>query len=171
MDLLQSLTIFGVLLACACAQRPFYAGGQYPTVLQQNLPAESEVGNRLGENTTLDPYVEKEKVPVYNVEKELVDRIKNEYPRDKQPFWYVNAAQINSFKYQQQQLQYQQQQLQVQQQQLQAQLDQVNDMLRRQQEINNRQQEVNSRPQEVSQQRQLKRSRGAWDVRTLVIFN
>lgn len=60
------------------------------------------MGNRLGENSTPDPFLGSEKQPVYNVEKELVDRIANQYPRDKQPFWYVNAAQLNSIRYQQQ---------------------------------------------------------------------
>jgi len=60
------------------------------------------LGNRIGENSTPDPYLGSEKQPVYNVEKELVDRITNEYPKDKQPFWFVNAAQLNSIRYQQQ---------------------------------------------------------------------
>lgn len=151
------MTIFGVLLVCVCAQRPFYAGGQYPTVLQQNLPVDT-VGNRFGENSTPNPYVPKEIDPVYNVDKETVDRIKNEYPRDKQPFWYVNAAQINSFKIQQQQ---QQQQLIIQQQQLQAQLQQVNELLRRQQELNQQleaSQQNGIGLQQQQQQRKLRRS-------------
>jgi len=134
--MLQSLTVFAVLLVCIYAQRPFYAGsGQYPSVLPQNLPAESIVGQRFGENSTPDPYLVLEKDPMYNVEKELVDRIKNDYPRDKQPFWYVNAAQINSFKNQQQI-----QQLQMQQKQLQLQLQQTNELLKRYQEQQQKQQ-------------------------------
>lgn len=119
----QSLIIFATLLICIYAQRPFYASSnQYPSVLPQNLPANSELDNRFGgSTTTTDPYKGLEKDPVYNVEKELVDRIKNEYPRDKQPFWYVNAQVLNEHRYQQQQLK--------------AQLDQMNELLRRRQEI------------------------------------
>lgn len=150
------MIIFGALLVCVCAQRPFYAGGQYPTVLQQNLPAET-VDNRFGANSTPDPYVTKEIDPLYNVDKGTVDWIKNEYPRDKQPFWYLNAAQISQFKNQQQ---LQQQQLLIQQQQLQAQLQQVNELLRRQQELN--QQLAVSQQNEtvgLQQQKNLRRSR------------
>lgn len=136
MDMLQSLTVFATLLVCTCGQKPFYAGGQYPSVLPQNLPAESAVDNRFGEKPTPDPYLALEKDPMYNVEKELVDRIKNEYPRDKQPFWYVNAAQLNTFKNQQQVSQ-----LQMQQQQLQLQLQQTNELLRRYEEFNRQQQQ------------------------------
>lgn len=98
------LSIVFAVLTCICAQKPFYASvsNQYPSVLPQNLPNNSDVGNRIGENSTPDPYLGSEKQPVYNVEKELVDRISNQYPRDKQPFWYVNAAQLNSIRYQQQ---------------------------------------------------------------------
>ncbi|KAE9532000.1 hypothetical protein AGLY_010202 [Aphis glycines] len=101
---LRSSIVFAVLLTCICAQKPFYASSsnQYPSVLPQNLPNNGDLGNRIGENSTPDPYLGSEKQPVYNVEKELVDRITNEYPRDKQPFWYVNAAQLNSIRYQQQ---------------------------------------------------------------------
>lgn len=103
-SLLRSLIVFAVLLTCICAQKPFYASSsnQYPSVLPQNLPNNGDLGNRIGENSTPDPYLGSEKQPVYNVEKELVDRITNEYPKDKQPFWYVNAAQLNSIRYQQQ---------------------------------------------------------------------
>uniref|UniRef100_A0A2S2NGF5 Uncharacterized protein n=1 Tax=Schizaphis graminum TaxID=13262 RepID=A0A2S2NGF5_SCHGA len=104
MTSLRSSIVFAVLLTCICAQRPFYASSnsQYPSVLPQNLPNNGDLGNRIGENSTPDPYLGSEKEPVYNVEKELVDRITNEYPKDKQPFWYVNAAQLNSIRYQQQ---------------------------------------------------------------------
>jgi len=104
MSLLRSLIVFAVLLTCICAQKPFYASSnsQYPSVLPQNLPNNGDLGNRIGENSTPDPYLGSEKQPLYNVEKELVDRITNEYPKDKQPFWYVNAAQLNSIRYQQQ---------------------------------------------------------------------
>jgi len=137
--LLQSLTVFAALIVCIHGQRPFYAGGgQYPSVLPQNLPAESaDVDKRFGgTSSTPDTFSALEKDPMYNVEKELVDRIKNDYPRDKQPFWYVNAAQINSFKNQQQMSQ-----LQMQQQQLELQLQQTNELLRRYQELNRQQQQ------------------------------
>ncbi|XP_022171686.1 uncharacterized protein LOC111034673 [Myzus persicae] len=104
MSVLRLSIVFGVLFTCICAQKPFYASSsnQYPSVLPQNLPNNSDVGNRIGENSTPDPFLGSEKQPIYNVEKELVDRITNQYPRDKQPFWYVNAAQLNSIRYQQQ---------------------------------------------------------------------
>jgi len=99
------LSIVFAVLTCICAQKPFYASSnnQYPSVLPQNLPpSNSDLGNRIGENSTPDPFLGSEKQPIYNVEKELVDRISSQYPRDKQPFWYVNAAQLNSIRYQQQ---------------------------------------------------------------------
>ncbi|KAL4108208.1 hypothetical protein QTP88_018445 [Uroleucon formosanum] len=103
MSVLRLSIVFAVL-TCICAQKPFYASSnnQYPSVLPQNLPANSDLGNRIGENSTPDPFLGSEKQPIYNVEKELVDRIASQYPRDKQPFWYVNAAQLNSIRYQQQ---------------------------------------------------------------------
>lgn len=99
------LSIVFAVFTCTCAQKPFYASSnnQYPSVLPQNLPpSNSDVGNRIGENSTPDPFLGSEKQPIYNVEKELVDRISSQYPRDKQPFWYVNAAQLDSIRYQQQ---------------------------------------------------------------------
>lgn len=83
------------------------------------MQTDSDLNNRFGE-TTPDPYKAYEKVPVYNVEKVLVDRIKNEYPRDKQPYWYINAAQLNNMRYQEQQAQ--------------LQFDQIIEALRRQQD-------------------------------------
>lgn len=157
---LQSLTIIATSLVCICAQRPFYAGGgQYPGVLPQNLPNTTDLDQRFNENSTTNSYKPYEKDPMYNVEKELVDRIKNEYPKDKQPFWYVNAAQINNTKYPQQPSQTQSQQLpqtQSQQQLPQTQSQQLSQMQSQQQEILSLQQEnIRLQQQQQFQQQQL----------------
>lgn len=128
MVVLNEAAFVAALFVCACtAQRPFYASSNpYPPVLPQNMPNNNGgLGNRLGESSATNPSTVIN--PVYNVEQELVDRVKD-YPRDKQPFWYLNAAQLNSFKNPQQQQQPSQQQpsqqQQPQQQQPQQQLEQ-----------------------------------------------
>ena len=154
MGVFNFLIIFVALLNCTFAQRPFYAGsGQYPGVLPQNLPNNTEdLGNRFGENsTTPDPY---KKDPVYNVEQELVDRIKNEFPRDKQPFWYVNNAQLNAFKNPQQPQQQSQQQLEEQQQQRLQQQRQLNNQQQFQRQQQSQQQQQLLRQYELQQQQQ-----------------
>ncbi|XP_050423963.1 uncharacterized protein LOC126835427 [Adelges cooleyi] len=101
---LHSTVVFAALMMCVNAQRPFYASGNsYPSVLPQNQPNNSDLNNRFGESSTTESY-KQDIVPGYNVDRELVDRIKNEYPTDKQPFWYVNAAYLNSSRYPQQPL-------------------------------------------------------------------
>ncbi|XP_025424725.1 uncharacterized protein LOC112693744 [Sipha flava] len=94
--LLHLAVILAALFIFVSAQRPFYASGNsYPSVLPQYLESNSEVDNRFNGND--NSYAAFEKDPKYNVDKDLVEIVKT-YPRDKQPYWYINAEQLNRFK-------------------------------------------------------------------------
>uniref|UniRef100_A0A2S2QFH2 Uncharacterized protein n=1 Tax=Sipha flava TaxID=143950 RepID=A0A2S2QFH2_9HEMI len=96
----NSIIVFMALIICISAQKPFYASGNvYPAVLPHHLPSSTDIDNRFNGNidTTTDPYAAFEKDPKYNVDKQSIEIIKT-YPRDKQPFWYINADQLNNFK-------------------------------------------------------------------------
>lgn len=98
--------VFAALIICISAQKPFYASGNvYPAILPHHLPSSTAstgdaLDNRFNGNTTdttTNPYAAFEKDPKYNVDKQSIDIIKT-YPRDKQPFWYINVDQLNNFK-------------------------------------------------------------------------
>ncbi|KAJ8977324.1 hypothetical protein NQ317_018606 [Molorchus minor] len=98
-------TIFGLLMAVATAQRPFYAGSSpigFPIVGNRFKEPEStgsgssfgldgSIANRVGEGDK-----SASKIPVDALgDENLVKRI-SQWPREHQPFWYLNADHLES---------------------------------------------------------------------------
>lgn len=99
------------LIAMSLAQRPFFAGSsasgvpglasrfkteQPPTTTAANASSTtpSNIVNRLGEDARTTTSTTTQKLPVdARGDAELVDRI-SQWPRENQPFWYVNAQHI-----------------------------------------------------------------------------
>lgn len=85
-----------VVVGCNGQNRPFYAARpqQYPTLLSRFGDTESSLSNRVGESEAPTPR------PIIYVggsvvDQDLIDRVAT-WPRDKQPFWFVNNQAIQN---------------------------------------------------------------------------
>lgn len=87
---LLSVVMFS-LLAAASAQRSPYAGSSDPGVLPQYLPA-GETDNRFGGDSNTVSQNTQMHAGTLNTE-DLYNRV-SEWPEDRKPFWYLNAAAI-----------------------------------------------------------------------------
>ncbi|XP_031834578.1 uncharacterized protein LOC116427885 [Nomia melanderi] len=106
--MMKHIVILFAVLYLAQSQRPPYAGSadrnRYPQVLpqyiQEQAVAMAALGNRIGVDaqssrpTTTTTTVNPLDLPVDALgDVDLINRIKT-WPRDKQPFWYLNWVQI-----------------------------------------------------------------------------